>query len=36
LINIRPRLDNRSIIIQSDDIRDKVAAITQELLGGIQ
>ena len=36
LINIRPRLGNRSIIIQSDDIRGKVAAITQELLGGIQ
>jgi hypothetical protein len=36
LINIRPRLGNRSIIIQSDDIRGKVAAITQDLLGGIQ
>jgi hypothetical protein len=36
LINIRPRLGNRSIIIQSEEIRDKVAAITQELLGGMQ
>ena len=35
LINIRPRLGNRSMIIQSDDIRSKVSAITQELLGGI-
>ena len=35
LINIRPRLGNRSIIIQSEEIRDKVAAITQQLLGGI-
>lgn len=34
LINIRPRQGNRSIIIQSDDIRSKVAAITRELLGG--
>lgn len=36
LINIRPRQGNRSIVIQSDDIRGRVAAITRELLGGIQ
>ena len=36
LINIRPRLGNRSIVIQSDDIRAKVAAVTEELLGGIR
>ena len=36
LINIRPRPGNRSITIQSDDIRGKVAAITQDLLAGIQ
>ncbi len=36
LINIRPRQGNRSLIIQSDDIRGKVAAITHELLGDIQ
>ncbi|WP_371879145.1 DUF5674 family protein [Candidatus Chloroploca mongolica] len=35
LINIRPRLGNRSMVIQSDDIRHKVSEITQELLGGI-
>lgn len=35
LINIRPRLGNRSMVIQSDDIRRKVLEITQELLGGI-
>lgn len=35
LINIRPRLGNRSMVIQSDDIRRKVSEITQELLGGI-
>ena len=34
LINIRPRQGNRSMIIQSDDIRSRVAAITYELLGG--
>lgn len=36
LINIRPRLGNRSIIIQSDAIRTAVAAVTEQLLGGIQ
>jgi len=36
LINIRPRLGNRSIVIQSDELRVQVAAVTQEVLGGIQ
>ncbi len=36
LINIRPRLGNRSIIIQSEELRRQVAAITHELLGGVQ
>ncbi len=36
LINIRPRLGNRGIIIQSEEIRRQVAAITRELLGGVQ
>jgi len=36
LINIRPRLGNRTIIIQSEEIRQQVAAITHELLGGVQ
>ena len=36
LINIRPRLGNRSIIIQNEDVRQQVAAITRELLGGVQ
>jgi hypothetical protein len=35
-MNIRPRLGNRSIIIQSEEIRDQVATITRELLGGVQ
>ncbi len=35
LINIRPRLGNRSIVIQSDTVRAQVAAVTQAWLGGI-
>lgn len=33
LINIRPRLGNRSIVIQGEDIRRQVAAIAYELMG---
>ena len=36
LINIRPRLGNRSIIIQDQNLRDLVESITRELLGGIK
>lgn len=36
LINIRPRLGNRSMIIQSETIRQPVERITRKLLGGIQ
>lgn len=36
LINIRPRLGNRSIIIQNDHVRDQVASITHDLLGGVR
>ncbi|HNT74563.1 MAG TPA: DUF5674 family protein [Anaerolineae bacterium] len=36
LINIRPRLGNRSIIIQSEELRQQVADVTLELLGGVQ
>jgi len=35
LINIRPRLGNRSIVIQSESLRRDVEAITRELLGGV-
>jgi len=35
LINIRPRLGNRSIVIQSQEIRNQVEAITREILGGV-
>lgn len=36
LINIRPRLGNRNILIQSEDIRQQVESITVEILGGVQ
>lgn len=36
LINIRPRLGNRSIVIQDEGLRQKVAQITQQILGGVQ
>jgi len=35
LINIRPRLGNRSIIIQSEDLRRQVEVITRQILGGV-
>lgn len=31
LINIRPRLGNRSILIQDENLRQKVEAVTREL-----
>jgi hypothetical protein len=36
LINIRPRAGNRSITLQDEAIRRQVAAVTLELLGGVQ
>jgi hypothetical protein len=33
LINIQPRLGNRGIVIQSEDIRRKVEQITRKILG---
>ena len=35
LINIRPRLGNRGILIQSEEIRQKVESITRMLLGDV-
>lgn len=35
LIYIRPRLNNRSMMIQIPEIRDKVEAVTRRILGGI-
>jgi hypothetical protein len=34
LINIRPRLGNRSILIQSEELRQKVESVTREIFGG--
>jgi len=34
LINIRPRLNNRSMVILDPTIRERVAQIVQSLLGG--
>lgn len=36
LINIRPRLGNRSIIIQNEGLRQEIADVTLELLGGVE
>jgi len=34
LINIRPRLGNRGILIQDENIRKQVESVTREILGG--
>src|SRR5512147_1452847 len=36
LINIRPRLGNRSILLQDENLRRQVEAVTQEILGGVR
>lgn len=36
LINIRPRLGNRNILIQDENLRKQVDSVTRELLGGAQ
>jgi hypothetical protein len=36
LINIRPRLGNRNILIQSEEIRRQVESVTRDTLGGVQ
>lgn len=35
LINIRPRLGNRGILIQSEELRQQVSSVTFEILGGV-
>jgi hypothetical protein len=35
LINIRPHLGNRSILIQDENLRRQVETITNEILGGV-
>ena len=34
LINIRPRLGNRNILIQYEDLRQKVESVTREIFRG--
>jgi hypothetical protein len=36
LINIRPRLGNRSILIQDENLRRQVEVVTLEILGGVR
>ena len=36
LINIRPRLGNRSILIQDENLRRQVEAVTNEILRGVR
>ena len=36
LINIRPHLGNRSILIQDENLRRQVETITNEILGGVK
>jgi len=36
LINIRPRLGNRNILIQSEELRQQIESVTREILGGVQ
>ena len=35
LINIRPRLGNRNILIQDESLRNHVESVTREILGGV-
>lgn len=35
LINIRPRSGNRSVLIQSEQVREQVATVARDLLGGV-
>lgn len=36
LINIRPRMGNRNILIQDENLRQNVESVTRELLGDVQ
>jgi hypothetical protein len=36
LINIRPRLGNRNILIQDENLRKQVESVTQEILGSVK
>ncbi|MBI5567132.1 MAG: hypothetical protein HY870_19700 [Chloroflexi bacterium] len=36
LINIRPRLGNRSVLLQDENLRKQVEDVTRAILGGVQ
>lgn len=36
LINIRPRLGNRSIVLQDENLRRQVEVVTQQILGDVK
>ena len=36
LMNIRPRLGNRGMIIQDENVRRKVETVASQILGGVQ
>jgi len=36
LINIRPRLGNRNIVIQDENLRKQIESVTREILGGVK
>jgi hypothetical protein len=36
LINIRPRLGNRNIVIQDENLRKQVESVTRDLFGDVQ
>jgi Protein of unknown function (DUF5674) len=36
LINIRPHLGNRNILIQSQEVQKAVESVTHEILGGVR
>jgi hypothetical protein len=36
LINIRPRMGNRNILIQDEGLRSQVESVTREILGDVQ
>jgi hypothetical protein len=35
LINIRPQVGNRNILIQNEGVRKQVESVTREILGGV-
>lgn len=36
LINIRPRLGNRNVLIRDENLRKQIESVTREILGGVK